>query len=422
MKNRLTQIFFQINNDALYKNSIYLMLSTAVMAFFGFFFWLINARLFTPDEVGLGTTLLSILTLISSFSLLGLNNGIIRYLPTSERKVEKINTAFTVVGVMAVVLTILFLIGLPWFSPKLLFLIKNMYYVISFIIFSVFMTFNLLIESVFIAYRKTFYVLLKNIIYSLCKLLFPFIFITGGVYAICTSVSLSIIIAFLISSMCLVYKFGHHFKPTLHMGVIKNIAKFSTGNYLAVFLSSLPQMILPVIITNKIGAQESAYFYMDMMIATFLFVVPLATAQSLFAEGSYSESELKQHLLKAIKIISILIVPAIILTCLFGNQILLAFGEKYSNEGFYLLRLLAISGIFISVIYIGNAILNIKHKILSNIILSAISAVVIISLSYLLIIHQLTGIGWAWIIGNASVSLVYLVLIKRYIVTKPDTS
>ncbi len=61
------------------------------MAVFGFFFWMINARLYSAEQVGIGTTLISIITLISSFSLLSIGNGLIRYLPTSERKNKKIN-------------------------------------------------------------------------------------------------------------------------------------------------------------------------------------------------------------------------------------------------------------------------------------------------------------------------------------------
>jgi O-antigen/teichoic acid export membrane protein len=62
------------------------MLSTGVGAFLGFFFWIINVRLYSAEQVGIGTTM------ISNFSILDLGNGIIRYLPTSERKNKKINT------------------------------------------------------------------------------------------------------------------------------------------------------------------------------------------------------------------------------------------------------------------------------------------------------------------------------------------
>ena len=92
MKKTISKFYNYLSNDSLYKISIYLMLSTGVMAIFGFFFWIINEHLCSAEQVGSGTTLLSIMTLISSFSILGLGNRIIRYLPTSERKDKKINT------------------------------------------------------------------------------------------------------------------------------------------------------------------------------------------------------------------------------------------------------------------------------------------------------------------------------------------
>ena len=94
MKKTFSKFYNYLANDSLYKNSIYLMLSTGLMAVFGFLFWIINAHLYPAEQVGIRTTLISIMTLISKFSILGLGNGLIGYLPTSERKNEKINTSF----------------------------------------------------------------------------------------------------------------------------------------------------------------------------------------------------------------------------------------------------------------------------------------------------------------------------------------
>jgi O-antigen/teichoic acid export membrane protein len=89
MKKTISKFYNYLANDSLYRNSIYLMLSTGVMAVFGFFFWIINARLYSAEQVGIGTTLISIITLISSFSLLGLKNSLIKYLPTSDKKMKR---------------------------------------------------------------------------------------------------------------------------------------------------------------------------------------------------------------------------------------------------------------------------------------------------------------------------------------------
>jgi O-antigen/teichoic acid export membrane protein len=122
------------------------------------------------------------------------------------------------------------------------------------------------------------------------------------------------------------------------------------------------------------------------------------------------------HLKKAIKIISIIIIPAIIVISLFGNYILLAFGKEYSYEGFILLKFLSLSGIFISISAIGSTILVIKHKIRLIIFLSLITTAVILSLSVIFIkmnLFGVVGVGIGWIVGQGAAALIYLFLIKR---------
>lgn len=134
MKKPISKFYNLFANDSLYRNSIYLMLSTGVMAFFGFFFWIINTRLFTPEQVGIGTTLISVVALISSFSLLGLGNGIIRYLPTSDRKNNKINTVYTLVGLISIIISLIYLYYIKTFSPALLFVRENTLFSLLFVV------------------------------------------------------------------------------------------------------------------------------------------------------------------------------------------------------------------------------------------------------------------------------------------------
>jgi O-antigen/teichoic acid export membrane protein len=416
VKKTISKFYNYLANDSLYKNSIYLMLSTGVMAGFGFFFWIINARLYSAEQVGIGTTLISIMTLISSSSLLGLGNSLIKYLPTSDKKNEKINTSFTLVGLTSIFISIFFLAFLKTFSPKLLFVRESIIFSLLFILFVVFTSLNTISESVFIAYRSSKFVLIKNTISSIAKLILPIFLVALGAYGIFVSMGIAMAVAFLVSLVFLIFRFNYLPKPIIDRSIVKRMTKFSIGNYTAGLIGGLSAMVLPILITNSIGAKFSAYFYLDMMIANLLYIIPMATSQSLFAEGSYGEIELKMHLKKAIKIISIIIIPAIIVTFLFGNYILLAFGKEYSDEGFILLKLLSISGIFISINAIGGAILNIKQKIKLMILLSLINTTVILSLSVFFIkmnLFGIVGVGIGWIVGQGIISVIYLLFIKK---------
>jgi O-antigen/teichoic acid export membrane protein len=416
MKKTISKFCNILANDSLYRNSFYLILSMAVMAFLGFFFWIINARLYSAEQVGIGTTLISVLTLISGFSILGLGNGLIRYLPTSERKNKKINTAFTIIILTSILISIFFLIFLKTFSPKLLFIRENIIYSLLFILFVVFSSLNTISENVFIAYRSSKFVFIKNSIFSITKLILPIFLVSLGAYGIFISIGISAVIAFSLCLAILILRFNYLPKLIIDISIVKKMSIFSLGTYTYGLFGGLPYTVLPILITNLLGAKFSAYFYMDMMIASILYIIPTATSQSLFAESSFNKTELKVHLKKTIKIITLIIIPAIIIVFIFGNYILLAFGKEYSYEGFILLKYLSISGIFISINTVGGIILFIKHKIRLMILLNLIITVLILSLSIILIkmsLFGIVGIGISWTIGQGIASIIYLFLIKK---------
>ncbi len=412
MKNEKTKF---IPKDSLYKNSIYLMIGTLVMSILGFVFWMIGARLFTTEQVGLATTIISIMGLITSFSLLGLNAGLIRYLPTSKDKDKKINTAFTLVAIVTIIISTIFLLSIKTFSPKLMFIHDNIILAFIFMIFMIFASFSSLIDSIFIAHRNTKFILLKNTIFSSLKIILLFAFVWLGAYGIFTSWMISLIVAFLVLFLVLIFKFNYKPNFAIHDSIIKKIGGYSFGNYIAGFIGGLPTMILPLLILNRLGASQSAYYYMAMMIAGLLFVIPGGVSQSLFAEGSHNEKELKHQIKKAIKIISLLLIPAIIVVIFFGQYILLLFGKEYASEGFRFLQLLAISGIFVGINAVFGTLLNIKKRINTIVIMSIVSAILILGGSYLLINRGvgLMGIGWAYLIGQGIISGVYLVMSWR---------
>ena len=79
MKTHIQTLF----KNTLFRNSFYLMLATAVMAGFGFFFWLIVARMFSTANIGLATTLISVMNMIAMLSLVGFDVTFVRFLPNS---------------------------------------------------------------------------------------------------------------------------------------------------------------------------------------------------------------------------------------------------------------------------------------------------------------------------------------------------
>jgi len=401
----ITRIHHSIVHNAMHRNSIYLMMSTWVMAVLGFFFWMVAARLYAPEQIGLATTLISATNLLSFTSLLGLNSGLIRYFPQASSRSDIVTTVFILTGSAGAALAVLLLVAMELVSPQLAFIRQPVALAIWFVAFMVFSVWNIAIESAFISYRATVFVLLKNTVLSLMKVALPLCFVSRGATGIFLAISVATVVAVCASLLVLVWRFGY--RPTLSVNkhALKSMAMFSFGNYAAAILGNMPTMILPLIITNSLGPASAAHYYMAMMVANFLYIIPVATGQMLFAEGSRSGDKLTEKFKRTLRLTMALMLPAVLCVAVLGKYVLLAFGEEYYREGLQLLQLLAISGVAVSLNSICGAILNVRGRVWMLVAINGVASVLVLALAYLQASTGLTGVGLAWLIGNGAVVL-----------------
>ena len=104
--------------DPLYSNSLYMMFTTVFTAFAGFIFWMIAAKFYTPEDVGIATAILSTISFIILFSRFGLDFSIIRFFP--ERDKSKVFcTSIIITTAFAIIFSIIFIICVDFFAPEL---------------------------------------------------------------------------------------------------------------------------------------------------------------------------------------------------------------------------------------------------------------------------------------------------------------
>jgi O-antigen/teichoic acid export membrane protein len=408
---KLKNIYHNVLTDPLYRNSLLTMASTFILGGLGFVFWVIIAQLYRTEDVGIATTLISLMTLLSSFTILGLNVSLNRYLPKSAHKSELINSSFVVVTIVAIFVSVIFLLGLQLFSPQLTFLQSNIFYIISFTIFLIFFSWNILVDNVFIAFRSAGGIFIKNSVISILKVFLPLALTVFGAYGIFLSNSSAFAIGVIIAIIILFLNFKIRPSMSVNIPLLNETLVYSFANYIAEFSFNMPSLVLPVIILNVLSAKFAAYYYVASMLQSFLQVIPLATAQSLLTEGSYSVDDLKKHVKKAIVTILIVLIPAITIIVFGGNILLQFFGKSYASEAFQFLQLYSISTIFTAIILISNAVMNVKHQVKMLVILNVIASFLTLGLSYAFISGSLVGIGWGWMLGQAIAGLLSLFFI-----------
>ncbi len=390
--------------DHLYNNTIWLIGSTFVLSGFGFFFWTIVSRFYAAQDIGLGVTIVTSMELIVSLSLLGFSVALIRYMPAEKDQATMAGSAMLLSGLIALVISAVFILGLGIFSPKLAFIRENMLFAIMFVLFTPVYTFFILIEAVFIVLRKSRMVLFKNLVYSLLKLCFPLLFVSLGAFGVYSSWT----VASLLALMFAVFFLPFRFRLRIRFGVIAKMFRFGIANHAANLFSMCPNLILPLIITNMLSPEMTAYFYIVLMMAGLLYIIPNALSSPFIAESSRNPETLKANTLKAWKFVGLILGLGVLIVLFAGKYLLLIFGEQYSVNGTGLLQLVALASIPGSFNIIYSSIKNVQHKIRTVVLLNFCRALGIISLTVVLLSYGLIGIGFAWLGTESAICLFIL--------------
>jgi O-antigen/teichoic acid export membrane protein len=386
----------------LYKNSIYIGLSRILTASTGLIFWKIATKYYSVGDVGIATALISSLGLVLTFSRLGFDSSVIRFIPLKDRDMV-FNTCFWITTIASVAVSSIYILTVGKLSPSISFIQT---YGVIFIIFSVLNSIMVLTGNAFLCLRKGEYYFAQNAINSLRILsLIPFAML--GSMGIFYSMGFGNIASAIISGILMLKLI--HFRIEVNKDFFREVSRFSLFNYVTDIFYETPLLLLPLIILNNLGAEETAKYYIAFSIGSMILLIPDAISRSFLVEGCNGEN-LKTELLRALTMIYSLLLPAIIFTYLFGGSILALFGEVYA-EAQDLLVLYALSSLFIAILHISNATLNIRMMVVRNAELNGLRFFLIIGLSYIMISNMgLIGAGYAWLIAHVILCGVILCL------------
>lgn len=234
-------------NVSLYKNSYYLMGNSLVNAGIGFFFWILAARLYNPSEIGLGSAIVSAMALLYTLSILGFDIGLIRYLPEEKNKVQMINSVFIITGATALIISLIFIWGIEIWSPSLIILKTNWIYMIIFMTFTIFTSFYFLQTSIFVALRRSKYVLVQSIP-NIFKIFILPMLVGLGALGVYFSFGFASVLIFFIANKLIHRSYEPcKLKFQLRIKSIKEMFSYSVKNYVSNVLTNLPTFILPFV-------------------------------------------------------------------------------------------------------------------------------------------------------------------------------
>jgi O-antigen/teichoic acid export membrane protein len=403
----------------LVKNASHLMVGAGLQSSLTFIFWIIAARLFVAAEVGLTTALLSVLSIFAIVAELGFGMGLIRFLPgAGEKENDLINTCFTISSLVATLLAILFIIGLPVWGQTFIPLFSSPVFIVLFMIFSVVMTLQPLLNNIFLGKRTTKFIVFTTTINCVSRIAFllVIIFFAHSVFGLFFISFLSTFAGLFIGLSIFLPTAIPTFRllPTIHLGVLQEIRNYSVVNYISRLILQITPLIFPLMVVNILGSAMNAYFAMSWTIVAIMQVIPTSLFNSFLAESATEKKLNKKNFRKVLVLMLELLIPATLAVILLAGLILSVFGAAYAEQGTTLVRILALSIIPWGIIYLFITVERYKKSSLSIIFATLASAVLSLGLSYLMMsAWGLIGLGIGYLTGQVIVALIAGILMWR---------
>lgn len=396
------------------QNSFFMMASMVTTAGLGFLFWGLVAHLYSTERVGLATSLVSAISLISYLGLLGFNNTVVRFQATGAARNSQVTIALGITAAACVAFGLVYLTALPWISPRLLFVRQDKWFAVAFVLFCGCAGVNLLTDSVFVAARIPQYnLLVDGIIQSLTKLAMPIFLVTLGAAGIVTASGVGYAVAVIASLVAMRLRLGFRIDVRTRGTRLREQARFSLASYVSALLNLVPLLALPSIALQDLGPNAAADYFMAFQIANMLNTAGHSIASAMFTEVSHDPARMSESLRRAARLMVAVVVPASAVVILGGGIALAAFGPDYARDARSVLSILAGGAVAVAFNTWSSYAVQLAGRLRPLVASNAVFAVVTIGLAAYWGRHGLAWLGWAWVVGNLLSGLVALVYVPR---------
>ena len=406
MRERIKRTIIKSKNDDLIKSSFFLISNTGTVSILGFLFWTLAAWLFTVQELGLATTTISALSVISSFASLGLSVALLRYMPNEKNKDKLFWSAIWISVLLSIILTGVFIFVLKWIFPELTFIQESLIFIIIVLISGSSAAPFKLIESLFLTKRKSSYVLSKNSLWGILRLLGLVILKSFGMIAL--------VIAWFFSQIISKVVYLKLMKEKVVYGIdkksIKKMLPLGMANYISMISTKFQEIGFPLYVAILWGVESTAYFYISWMIANSLFAVSRSVGMSFLTESSHNKNT---SFKKALGITYGITILGIVLGLIFGKSVLSIFGEAYVSNGLALFKILLFSSVFFGFNQLMLMYYNFKEEKGSVRWINFSIVLLTIICSTFFLSKGVIAIGIGWLIANFIVFLILGIKSKK---------
>jgi O-antigen/teichoic acid export membrane protein len=387
--------------DQLMVNSALIFLTTVLMAGGGAVFWVIAARLASPQDVGLAGSLVAAADSLALFAQLGLNIAVLKTMPTSDRKAADVTTAAVVVGLAGAGFALVYCLLLPVTSPKLTAVLGSPLAIGIYCLLVAGTAVNVLSDSVFLAINRVRdYLHLNGFLLGLSKCVLPFLLAGAGALGLYGSVGASITLC-AAASLWVIYRQLPGRRSLSPSRALLDARRFAGAGYVTYVLTVLPLLVFPLLVINALGSAQAASYFISFQVVTLLHAVILAVANAGYAEAERATTGRRQLVRKSGFTLLVCSLAGAVVMFPLAPYFLQIFGHHYVAEGTWTLRVLSFATVGAAFNYWGAIRLRLASHLPAMISVQVLSTAVMLGLGAVLAPHGTVGVAAAWGIGHA---------------------
>ncbi len=400
--------------DPLLANSWLMLATTVLMAAAGGVFWVIAARIATPRDVGLASSLVTAGEALAVLAQLGLNISMVRVMQRSDRRSADVLMAVAVVSAAGVLAALAYVALLPTVAPDLGALLSWPWAALLFAVLVAGTGVNQLTDGLFLAIdRVSRNLVISGILMGVVKCVLPFVLVGSGALGLYNSVGIATLVAAVLS-VASILRFLPDRTWQLPSSAFRHSRGFARAGYIANNLYLLPQMVFPLLIINGVGAASSAHYFVGFQIVTLLNSVVYAISNSMYAESSRHPERVTAIVHQAGRHIVIFSGLGIVGLLVLSPFLLRVFGAEYAVNGTTTLRILTLGAIGVALNFWSAIRLRIARHQTAMVVVQLVTTAAMVGVAALVVERGIEWVAATWGIGHLLGGMVGYVVSRRY--------
>jgi len=378
----------------------WLFFATLVNSGLGFAFWALATRLFSPRDVGIAGSLISLASLGTSISILGMDNGLVRFVTKVDRPRRLVRQLAAIGGSLG--------FGVGFVLAAVLLSISNVGgagLLVPLVLLGGTLTmldvwFQITDASIMAAGRSDV-LMVRNTVLGMIKVILVLGLNVLGVVGLLGSYIAPFALVAVIGFIGSAILWPRH-NPEGTAVHVRSFAGLSLGNYVSGLVWFLPNRLAPALLLIFSSSANAAFLFLAMTLAEVLNYIPESVGKSIFAHGSRTD-RVTYSLMRTIqRWLALIMVGFVILGIVFAGFAMSVLGGSVYEAHALALQLFCIAVLPRTGLQLLKAQFNVERKVFRLVglgVSTGLSTLVILIIELALKV-PVDLIPIAWIIGG----------------------